>query len=88
MDYGAALKKKVENPSRKSRHYTKQSRFEGSLRQARGAIIRSLVNLASGCTLYDIAREENIDPELLEKAAAALAAEKIITSDGALYRIR
>ena len=88
MDYGAALKKKVENPSRKSRHYTKQSRFEGSLRQARGAIIRQLVNSASGCALYDIARKENIKPELLEKAASALAAEKIITSDGALYRIR
>ena len=88
MDYGAALKKKVENPSRKSRHYTKQSRFEGSLRQARGAIIRQLVNSASGCALYDIARKENIDPELLAKAASALAAEKIITSDGALYRIR
>ncbi len=88
MDYGAALKKKVENPSRKSRHYTKQSRFEGSLRQARGAIVRSLVNSASGCALYDIARKENIDPELLEKAASALAGENIITSDGALYRIR
>lgn len=88
MDYGAALKKKVENPSRKSRHYTKQSRFEGSLRQARGAIIRQLVNSASGCALYDIARKENIEPELLEKAACALAAENIITSDGALYRIR
>ena len=88
MDYGAALKKKVENPSRKSRHYTKQSRFEGSLRQARGAIIRQLVNSASGCALYDIARKENIDSELLGKAAAALASEKIITSDGALYRIR
>jgi len=88
MDYGAALKKKVENPSRKSRHYTKQSRFEGSLRQARGAIIRQLVNSASGCALYDIARKENIEPGLLEKAVAALAAEKIITSDGALYRIR
>ena len=88
MDYGAALKKKVENPSRKSRHYTKQSRFEGSLRQARGAIIRQLVNSALGCALYDIARKENIAPELLEKAASALAAENIITSDGALYRIR
>jgi len=88
MDYGAALKKKVENPSRKSRHYTKQSRFEGSLRQARGAIIRSLVNSASGCALYDIARKENIEPELLQKAASALAAEKIIAADGDLYRIR
>ena len=30
MDYGADLKKKVGNPNRKSRHYAKQSKFEGS----------------------------------------------------------
>ena len=40
MDYGAMLKSKMPNPSRKSAHHVKQSRFEGSLRQVRGAIIR------------------------------------------------
>ncbi len=44
MDYGAMLKKKVINPSRRSKHYTKQSRFQGSLRQARGAVLRALVS--------------------------------------------
>lgn len=43
MDYGAALKKKTSNPNRKSRHYTKQSAFEGSVRQARGEILRLLL---------------------------------------------
>lgn len=40
MDYGVYLKKQLPNPSRSSAHHTKQSRFEGSLRQVRGAIIR------------------------------------------------
>src|ERR1700690_368149 len=42
MDYGVHLKKLHKNPSRKSAHYTKQSKFEGSLRQVRGSILREL----------------------------------------------
>ena len=42
MDYGAWLKKKVGNVNRHSRQYGKQSRFVGSKRQVRGAIIRYL----------------------------------------------
>ena len=42
MDYGAMLKRTGENPSRRSAHHTRQSRFEGSTRQVRGAIIRML----------------------------------------------
>ncbi len=42
MDYGVHLKKLHKNPSRRSAHYTKQSKFEGSLRQVRGAILREL----------------------------------------------
>jgi len=43
MDYGVFLKKLHKNPSRKSAHHVQQSRFEGSDRQIRGAIIRALV---------------------------------------------
>ena len=42
MDYGVYLKKNYNNPSRKSRHHVIQSKFEGSDRQIRGAIIRLL----------------------------------------------
>ncbi len=43
MDYGSYLKKEFGNASRKSKHYTKQSKFEGSRRQIRGAVLRALV---------------------------------------------
>jgi A/G-specific adenine glycosylase len=44
MDYGAALKKLVPNPNRRSAHYVKQSPFKGSFRQARGKVLRTLVS--------------------------------------------
>lgn len=43
MDYGAYLAKTVPNPNRRSKHYTKQSKFEGSDRQIRGQIVRLLL---------------------------------------------
>ncbi|MCH8285089.1 hypothetical protein IIB79_01005 [candidate division KSB1 bacterium] len=42
MDYGVFLKSQFSNLNAKSRHYTKQSRFEGSDRQIRGKILRAL----------------------------------------------
>lgn len=42
MDYGAYLKKTLGNQNTRSKHYTKQSKFEGSDRQIRGAILRIL----------------------------------------------
>jgi A/G-specific adenine glycosylase len=44
MDYGAMLKKQGSNPNRKSAYYSRQAPFEGSNRQARGAILRHLLN--------------------------------------------
>lgn len=46
MDYGTFLKKTVGNSSRQSKHYAKQSRFEGSLRQIRGEVLRQLMTEA------------------------------------------
>ena len=42
MDYGAALARGVPNPNRRSAHYARQSRFDGSNRQQRGRILRAL----------------------------------------------
>lgn len=50
MDYGADLKKSVHNIS-KSKHYKKQSTFEGSNRQLRSRLLRSL--LVGPCTLEE-----------------------------------
>ncbi len=43
MDYGFMLKKSTPNPNRRSAHYARQSRFEGSDRQIRGAVLRLLL---------------------------------------------
>jgi A/G-specific adenine glycosylase len=43
MDYGSHIKNMYPNPSRRSKHHTKQSKFEGSLRQVRGAILKAVV---------------------------------------------
>jgi A/G-specific adenine glycosylase len=42
MDYGSYLKTAVGNLNKVSKHYTKQSRFDGSRRQIRGHIIKLL----------------------------------------------
>jgi len=42
MDYGVHLKRKNAVKNNRSFHYTKQSKFEGSVRQVRGEIIRLL----------------------------------------------
>lgn len=44
MDYGAHLKRSGVRLNERSAHYTKQSRFEGSQRQARGAVLRKLLD--------------------------------------------
>ncbi len=43
MDYGVMLKQAIPNPSRASKHHSKQSKFVGSDRQIRGRIIKILV---------------------------------------------
>ena len=54
MDYGVMLKREHVNPSRKSKHHAVQSRFEGSDRQVRGAIIRALTSVLARPTGAEI----------------------------------
>lgn len=45
MDYGSTLPKIIKrNPNQQSKHYTKQSKFEGSDRQIRGKVLDILLN--------------------------------------------
>ncbi|MBN1321623.1 MAG: A/G-specific adenine glycosylase [Thermoleophilia bacterium] len=46
MDYGAYIKRNHPNPSRRSRHHTVQTPFEGSHRQLRAEILRLLLAAA------------------------------------------
>lgn len=55
LDYGAHLKKTMPNPTRRSKHYTRQSKFEGSHRQKRAYLLRRVIDDA--LSTEDLARD-------------------------------
>jgi A/G-specific adenine glycosylase len=81
MDYGAMLKEQYANPSRRSAHYARQAPFEGSLRQVRGTILRTLVR-NPGIPEAALVREINRDGEMVREALRQLRAEGFIVKKG------
>jgi len=77
MDYGTDLAKSVPNPNRRSRHYTKQSAFEGSDREIRGKLLKLLV--ANGTmTRVSLIGTLAEDPERTKRILSALETEGFI----------
>ncbi len=75
MDYGANLSKTVSNPNKKSIHHASQSKFEGSLRQVRGDIIKSLIQ---STTISVLLLEQKINSPHFKDALSQLEIEKFI----------
>lgn len=65
MDYGTYLAKRETNPNRRSKHYIKQSKFEGSNRQIRGILLGYLTT------------QREVSKSLLEKEFFAFQKERI-----------
>lgn len=87
MDYGVYLKAQHKNPSRKSAHYHKQSRFEGSDRQIRAAILKLIVEKNSVDTLT-IIKEINNEEKRIKKILTKLEQEHLIKKiDNTIYTI-
>ena len=86
MDYGAALARQVTNPNRRSRAYKRQSRFEGSDRQVRGAILRALVG-GSALTGSGIVRAAGGDSERVLRLLGDLEREGFLQRAGRRFRI-
>lgn len=78
MDYGVMLKRKLPNPSRKSTHHTKQSKFEGSDRQIRGMILR-LLTAHQEFSITQLEGSLDHKPERINKAVQELLNEGFIT---------
>jgi A/G-specific adenine glycosylase len=74
MDYGTHIKQTVGNTSRASRSYVRQSPFQGSRRQVRGAVIRELG--VRGLSREALAERVN-DPRL-EEVLADLESEGLV----------
>jgi A/G-specific adenine glycosylase len=87
MDYGAQLKKITQNPSRRSAHYTRQSPFKGSLREARGYIVRYLAEQGPA-SLEALSKSSAIEYERLKAAIESLSKEGMVAEQSGIYSIQ
>jgi A/G-specific adenine glycosylase len=76
MDYGTYLKRSGVRLNKKSKHYNKQSKFEGSYRQLRGAIIKALLEKSQTMdTLIDLTGRAHTD---VARIVANLSSEGLV----------
>jgi len=87
MDYGAHLKRSGVRNNHRSAHYTKQSKFEGSLRQVRGVILRVLHE--GPLTEFAVRRRLEASPLYIDRALEGLAKDRLIkkSAQGRKWRI-
>ncbi len=85
MDYGAHLKRQGITLNKKSKHYTKQSKFEGSARQLRGAILREL--LVHQATLSMLLHRIPRNQQEVAHELTRLAAEGLIKLHGRFFAV-
>jgi A/G-specific adenine glycosylase len=87
MDLGTALKKRARNPNLRSASYARQSPFEGSDRQLRGAVLRRLLSEGE-VTRDSLADAAGPVPERLERVLGGLERDGFIRRDGERIRCR
>lgn len=100
LDYGFHLKKTLPNPSRRSRANVRQSKFEGSHRQKRAAVVRMLLDAravgAAGLSVEEVcaglsrqevaARREPVQTSYVEEILNELSGEGFCRElDGTWY---
>ena len=85
MNYGVSRKKEGIKLNSKSRHYAPQSKFEGSARQLRGAILREL--LKHHATLSVLAHKIPRNQQELAHELARLTAEGLVALRGRYFSI-
>lgn len=87
MDYGSLLKREQGNPNRRSAHYTRQSPFENSNRQVRGAILKALV-MNSSLSPSQIVKKTEMDAERVKKNLLQLEKEGFVRKQGKSYLLQ
>jgi A/G-specific adenine glycosylase len=86
MDYGSHLKRSGVRINKRSRHYTKQKTFKGSLREARGALVRALLS-ESKTKAALLKNLDNTRKEQAEQALFDLVQEGMVTRSGRTYSL-
>lgn len=86
MDYGAYLKRSGISHNARSTTYARQSKFSGSLREARGAIIRELAKGSrSKKQIAELLGDARSEQAL--RALAALRADGLVRTDRGRYAL-
>jgi A/G-specific adenine glycosylase len=86
MDYGVYLKKTCVNPSRRSMHYRKQSRFEGSDRQMRGRVLELLLEYGT-IAHNDLCELLAVDVQRVDRIVEQLRVESLIKKHKDVYTL-
>ena len=71
LDYGAHLKASGANPSRRSAHHTRQSKFEGSHREKR-SFIQQVLKIRAGKADRALSNDAEVDIGLNPKASSTI----------------
>lgn len=85
MDYGTFLKTQVVNPNRRSKHYAKQAKFEGSHRQLRGLILDRVLQQGSFGAQDSVA---GFDQTSIARACYELALEGFLEAQGDRFTMK
>lgn len=85
MDYGTFLKKTVGNTNKQSKHYAKQSRFEGSDRQVRGRILKKLT--VDNFSIPQLSAELGTKIDYTQKILEGLMRDGLVTEANGEYRL-
>jgi A/G-specific adenine glycosylase len=86
MDYGTWLSGRIENPNRKSRHYSRQSPFEGSDRQIRSFLLKQL--LVTKCSpLEAIIQNSKEDTQRMRRIIADLVKEGLLCEKNGIITV-
>lgn len=87
MDYSSWLKREHKNPGRRSAHYVRQSKFEGSNRQLRGKILRTFLDKKI-ITLPTLAKLLGAEKEKVAQNLEQLIREGFIEKSGSSYTLK
>ena len=80
MDYGVMLKKTIGNLNTRSKHYSRQSRFEGSDRQIRGKILQLLLDNPA-VMIESVADVLGESPERVERIVLSLCNDNLVLNE-------
>ena len=88
MDYGVSLKRSLkDDPGRRSTIYKKQSPFKGSRREIRGGILKLLVEIPGGMTVFGISRSLGMDIDRVNGVLDGLWRDGFLEKKERRYRI-